>query len=612
MSHVDPALLQQARAFAAEDPDHDSAAELRALIDQAASSDEAAAAELSDRFNGELEFGTAGLRGRIGAGTNRMNRVVVMRAAWGLGMYLAQDADQHGVDAARGVVIGFDGRRFSRQFAEDSAAVLCGLGIPVRIFDDVQPTPVCAFAIRHLGAAAGIVVTASHNPPDDNGFKVFWAEGSQIVPPQDGGIAARIEQAPPIDQMERPSPFFAARSGLRRCPGHDVISAYLAGVRRASLHPEVLRENPICVVHTAMHGVGYRLLVRALRQAGLRGLCSVPSQTEPDGAFPTVAFPNPEEPGAMDRALALAEQVGANLVLANDPDADRLAVGVPLAEGGFRMLSGNEVGWLLGTDAIQHSGALLRRDAEEAAEEAGADGDVVIPDALAVTTIVSSPLLGKIAADHGARFAATLTGFKWLANAGFAAEKTGGRFIFGYEEALGYSVGDLVRDKDGVSAAVRMVELCAWLRVQGRTLLEELDRIALEHGVAVGKQWSVRLPGAEGKDRIDAAMAHLRDQPLTELAGVLVVKRQDLQRGTAWSRDGDASPSDLPTSDVLVCWDAEGTRLVVRPSGTEPKIKFYLDCIGKASDKAALPAARERGEQRLAAIRADAMATLGL
>ncbi len=592
-------LLVAARAFVDEDPDVDSRAELAALIARVDSGEVAATEELTDRFDGHLQFGTAGLRGRIGAGTNRMNRVVVMRAAWGLGHYLLDDLGDHGIDAKRGVVIGFDGRRFSRQFAEDSAAVLCGLGIPVQLFDDVQPTPVCAFAIRHLGAAAGIVVTASHNPPDDNGFKVFWARGSQIVAPQDKGIANCIERAPKIAQMQRPSPFFAARSGLRRAPGDDVLAAYLQGVRNASLHPDVLRENPICVVHTAMHGVGHRLLVRALRQAGLRGVCSVPSQTEPDGMFPTVSFPNPEEPGAMDRALQLAEEVGANLVLANDPDADRLAVGVPLPEGGYRMLSGNEVGWLLGVDAIEHSAADIAED-----------GTAVTN--LVVTTIVSSPLLAKIAADLGADSATTLTGFKWLAQAGFAAEQRGGRFIFGYEEALGYSVGDLVRDKDGVSGAVRLVELCAWLRVQGRSVLQELDRIALHHGVAVGDQWSVRMPGAHGKTQIDAAMSQLRHDPPTQLGGFAISTRYDLQAGTAWAVGADVAPLELPNSNVLVFHTANGTRLVVRPSGTEPKIKFYLDAIGQASGINDLQKTREQTARALVAIKSDIMARLGL
>lgn len=586
-------LLITARAFLREDPDPSSRAELRGVIDAVHAGDSAALADLTERFAAELEFGTAGLRGRVGAGTNRMNRVVVMRATWGLGRYLLDNTTDHGTDAARGVVIGFDGRRTSRRFAEDTAAVLCGLGIPVHVFDDVQPTPVCAFAVRHLGAAAGVVITASHNPPDDNGYKAFWSRGSQIVPPQDTGIAAAIANAPRVEQMQRPSPFAQVQSGLRAAIGPEVIDAYLRGVADASLHPGIGVQQRVCVVYTAMHGVGWRLVARALRQAGFDGVCAVPEQTEPDGAFPTVAFPNPEEPGAMDRALAVAKEVGADVVLANDPDADRLAVGVPDGAGGFVMLSGNEVGWLLGADAIVHSDTGGRRK-------------------LAVTTIVSSSLLGRMAAAAGADYAEVLTGFKWLAEAGFTAEERGGRFVFGYEEALGYSVGDLVRDKDGVSGAVRFVELVAWLRGEGRTVLEELDRIALQYGAASGAQWSVRLPGEAGKAKIGAAMRKLRDEPPTELAGAAIVRRLDLDAGTGWALAGDAPPSALPKANVLVFYDADGTRLIVRPSGTEPKIKFYLDRVAQVGSAGELSGARAANEARLAAIRVDVMGQIGL
>ncbi len=585
------ALLSQARAFAHQDPDIDTATELRARIAAAEAGDAEAAADLHERFAGRLSFGTAGLRGRIEGGTNRMNRVVVMQAAWGLGQYV--NAGGMGVDAANGVVIAFDGRHMSRQFAEDTAAVLAAMGVPCHLFAEVAPTPVCAFAVRHLGAAAGVMVTASHNPPRDNGYKVYQATGGQIIAPHDEGIAAWIERAPDVDVMPRMTPFAAASAGLRHAVGDDVRDAYFDGVAAGCLHPGATTTHPLPIVYTAMHGVGHASVERALRRAGVHGMAVVASQTEPDGAFPTVAFPNPEEPGAMDRALALAAEVNAALILANDPDADRLAVGVRDGDG-YRMLTGNEVGALLGHDAIAFT------------DTGGAQK-------LAVTTIVSSSMLGRIATDLGASYTETLTGFKWLAHAGITrlAER-GEHFVFGFEEALGYSVGPMVRDKDGVSAVVRLTELACWLAGQDRTLHDELDRLALAHGLSVGAQWSVRLPGQEGQARIVAAMTALRAKAPAELAGCAVVAWQDLADGSAWAATGKPSDLALPSADVLIYYDDEGTRLVVRPSGTEPKIKFYLESVGWPKTREQIAVVRAEREARLANIRAGVMAALDL
>ena len=551
-------------------------------------------ADLSDRFAGNLHFGTAGLRGRIGGGSARMNRVVVMRAAWGLGSYLLAEGAESGIDPTRGVVIGFDGRHYSRQFADDSAAVLAGLGIPVHLFDDVAPTPLTAFAITHLGAAAGVMVTASHNPPADNGYKVYMDSGAQIVPPWDAGIAAWIEKAPAINEILRMSSFDAAAEGLHHAVDDAVSAAYLDGVSAGCLHPGIGGQQPLRVVYTAMHGVGHRLVVRALRRAGFAAIASVASQTEPDGAFPTVAFPNPEEDGAMDRALALAAEVKADLVLANDPDADRLAVALPEGGGGWRMLTGNEIGVLLGADALLH------------ADTGGCRK-------LVVTSVVSSTMLGRIAGDLGASYAEVLTGFKWIATTAMAREQAHGEaFVHGYEEALGYSVGPLVRDKDGVSAAVRMAELVAWLASEGRSIDDELDRLTLAHGLSCAMQWSVRLPGREGLARIGAAMKALRQSPPATLAGTPVVRRLDVRDGSAWALEGAAPPCDLPPADVLIYHDAEGTRLVVRPSGTEPKIKFYLDRVVRPQNRANITADKAAGDDRLQAIRDDLMAQVGL
>ncbi|MCO4761173.1 MAG: phospho-sugar mutase [Myxococcales bacterium] len=584
-------LIAQAHNFAAQDPERDSANELLAVIERAQAGDGAAADDLAERFADRLRFGTAGLRGRIEGGTNRMNRVVVMQAAWGLGQYIK--AGGMGVDAAQGVVIAFDGRRLSRQFAEDTAAVLAAMGVPSHLFPEVAPTPVCAYAVRHLGAAAGVMVTASHNPPDDNGYKVYQATGGQIIAPHDTGISEWIEKAPAIGELPRVLPFDAAQAGLRHIVGDEVVAAYFDGVAAGCVHPGATAAHPMSLVYTAMHGVGHGPVERALRQAGVHGLAVVPSQTEPDGAFPTVAFPNPEEPGAMDRALELAAEVRAELILANDPDADRLAVGVPDGDG-YRMLSGNDVGALLGHDAI-------------------AFADTQGKTKLAVTTIVSSSMLGRIAGDLGAAYAETLTGFKWLAHAGITrlAERDE-HFVFGFEEALGYSVGPLVKDKDGVSAVVRLVELACWLKGQGRTLTDELDRLALTHGLSVGAQWSVRMPGQQGRAQIDKAMAALRQEAPAQLAGLDVVEWVDLADGSGWAASDAPRDLDLPSADVLTYYDAEGTRLVVRPSGTEPKIKFYLESVGWPKERSDIDGVRAEREQRLSAIRADIMGVLGL
>lgn len=584
------ALLADARAFAAEDPDADSRAELSALAERARAGEAAAEAELRDRFAAPLEFGTAGLRGRVEGGLARMNRVVVMRASHGLGTYLLETP---GLDPARrGVVVGFDGRHSSRQFAEDTAAVLAGLGIPVHLFQDPVPTPLLAFTVARLGAAAGAMVTASHNPPLDNGYKVYAANGAQIIPPMDEAIAACIARAPRVAAMPRSSPPDAAAQGLRRTIDDGLEAAYLDGLASGAWHPP--GGPPLRIVYTAMHGVGHRLLSRALRRAGFSGMAAVPSQADPDGSFRTVAFPNPEEKGAMDLALALAAEVSAELILANDPDADRLAVAIPDPAGtGYRMLTGNEIGVLLADDALGN------------AETAGRPK-------LVVTTIVSSSLMSRMARDRGAAYAETLTGFKWIANAGLAGESAGQAFVFGYEEALGYSCGPLVRDKDGIGAALRMAELVRHLKASGRTLLDRLDELLLDHGMIHQVQWSVTVAGPEGRARIAGAMAALRAEPLAAIGDSRVVRSVDAKSGEERDAGGGVRPLALPRSDVLVFHAEDGARLIARPSGTEPKIKFYLEMVARVAGQSDVAGARAQLEARGADVKRELLARLGL
>lgn len=544
-------VLAAARAWLAQDPDEVTRAELAALIRDAEAGDAAAADDLHDRFGARLAFGTAGLRGRLGAGSNRMNRVLVAQAAAGFAAYLVEKAGSAGTDAPPTVVIGYDGRRNSDVFAQDSAELFAGAGLRAILLPRLLPTPVLAFAVRHLGADAGVMVTASHNPPDDNGYKVYLGgadEGSQIVSPADAEIATHI------DRVAAEASVADLPRGAYELADEAVIDAYVAAT--ATVAPAPAGAAGMNWVYTAMHGVGYETLSAILRLAGYPLPVVVEQQIEPDGAFPTVAFPNPEEPGAMDLSFATAREAGAEFVLANDPDADRLAVAIPdpAAEGGWRRLTGNETGLLLGWRAAQRA----------------ADAGLVAPASLACS-LVSSPGLETVADHYGLDFHATLTGFKWISRAP--------GLVFGFEEALGYLVNpETVRDKDGVSAAVALLGMIAEAREQGRTLADLLDQFAVTFGFFQSGQVSLRVDDVSIIARI---MAALRAAPPAEIGGVAVERVEDLLTG-----DEDAS-ADVPPADVLRLRLADGSRVIVRPSGTEPKLKAYLDVRGDSADDAA-------------------------
>jgi phosphomannomutase len=549
-------LLDRARAWAADDPDDQTRTDLEALVaDVAAGGDEARAAELADRFAGNLEFGTAGLRGALGAGPNRMNRVVVTRAAAGLAAYLKDT----GAPREASVVIGYDARHNSDVFARDTAEVMTGAGLKAWVLPRPLPTPLLAFAIRELGCVAGVMVTASHNPPQDNGYKVYLGDGSQIVPPADAEIAARIAAVGPLAGIPRGGPGTVLRE--------DIVDRYLDTV--ADLAVDGPRD--LDVVYTPLHGVGGTSVVQVLETAGFGPPRVVGEQEQPDPDFPTVAFPNPEEPGAMDLAMALAEKYGADLVVANDPDADRCAAAVP-GPHGWRMLRGDEVGALL---AHQLLGS-------------GKQGTYA-------TSIVSSSLLGKMAAAHGQPYAETLTGFKWIGRVPGLA--------FGYEEALGYCVDpEHVRDKDGVSALLLLCELAANAKAAGRGLTDILDDIAVEHGLHATDQLAVRVSDLA---EISAAMQRLRDVPPTELGGFAVEGIDDLSTGSA----------SLPPTEGLRYRLADGARVVVRPSGTEPKLKCYLEVVVPVrgdDGPDGLDAARIAAAGRLDALRDGIKAAAGI
>lgn len=563
-----PPHRELAEAWLAEDPDPVTADELRKLIATADGGDATAIAELRERFEGTLEFGTAGLRGILGAGPQRMNRVLVRKVSAGLAAYLIANVPE----AKRlGVLIGHDARRNSRVFSEDTARVLGGAGIKVYLAHRPWPTPTTAWAVVEKRACAGVMVTASHNPPAYNGYKVYWGNGAQIVPPHDTGIAAAIAKIGRSDELPMPELDELRRNGMLIDLHESLHDEYLSKVIALRASPDV-DGRALVIAYTPLHGVGALSVEGALQRAGFPQVHTEPSQREPDPEFPTVAFPNPEEKGAMDRVLALAEQKKADLVLANDPDADRLCVAVP--EGaGYRLLTGDQVGVLL-ADYLLEVGPKDKR--------------------MVATTIVSSQLLGFLAKRAGADYRETLTGFKWIGNAAMDYERQHhGRFVMGYEEALGYSVGPLVRDKDGVSAAVMFAELAAWNRARGKSVLDHLDDIYRKVGLFVTEQVSITKPGADGLAAIRAAMTRFRAQPPKELAGLAVEDVVDLSRGEG----------GLPPSDVLVFRLSGGRRVIMRPSGTEPKLKSYYEVRVEVAPGEQISAARGRGLAELAKLR---------
>lgn len=553
-------LQERVRAWMADDVDAKDRAQLAELLERLREDPGGSTLrDLKSRFSGPLRFGTAGLRGRYEAGPARMNRATVIRATAGLASVLLEDGEA----SARGVVLGRDARHGSQAFQEDAAAVLAAAGLKVWWLPETVPTPVVAFAVRRLGAAAGIMITASHNPPRDNGYKVYWGpEGAQIVAPLDARIASAIDAQPGARAVPRsPEP-----SLVEARP--DLVETYLEMLRGLRFVPEA----PVAafpLVYSAMHGVGGEVFLAALKHRGFERVTPVAEQIAPDPDFPTVAFPNPEEDGALDLALATADRVGAELVLAHDPDADRLGAAVRCPRRGWRALSGNDIGVLLARYLIDH-------------DEPGDTSRLV------VNTVVSSRLLQRMARDLGVRYAEALTGFKNIAKVMRESEAQEGlRPLMGYEEALGYAVCADVRDKDGITAGLVLAEMAAVAKAEGRTLLDLLEAVHRAHGLFVSRTRSVVMPGLDGADRIERAMAALRGADVATLRDLGVQERWDLASGERLRVENAPAEGSARTSsaeedpnlraDVLVFELAGGGRVAVRPSGTEPKLKLYLE-----------------------------------
>ena len=559
--------MQDAMNWLARDPDPRTREELQHLID------EGVHYELEDRFSQRLEFGTAGLRGKVGCGPNRMNRLVIQETATGLGHYLIEHVANASI---RGVVVGYDGRLDSKQFAIDTASVLTALGIKVYLTSDVAATPIVAFGIEHFNAAGAVVVTASHNPPEYNGFKVYWENGAQIIPPHDAGIAGEIDVAStkPIPLMSLSD---AETQGKLVWLTEGYYQTYRAAINQSPYVNNTLESANTTITYTAMHGVGAKMAEDLLHDAGFHKVFSVAEQREPDGNFPTVNFPNPEEKGAMDLVINLAKSVDADIACANDPDADRFAVAVRTDDtartddASYKMLTGDQVGVLF-------AHYLLSKPHTK--------------NQLVGNSIVSSTLLEKVAQSHGATYFQTLTGFKWLANIGMQLEDEQNEFLFAYEEALGYTIGTQVRDKDGLSAIVVFAQLVEELKSQGRTVWDLLAQISFEHGVHTNAQRSIALDPDS-----PSIGSKLRAAQPKAINGVAISVIEDLQSSLRFVIGGNTEAINLPSSDVLIYHLEDGTRIIVRPSGTEPKVKVYYETVTKFEGTETYEDTRLRGEE---------------
>lgn len=575
-------LEKRARDYVKDEADAGFRGEVEALL---AGGD---AAELEDRFYQDLEFGTGGLRGLIGGGTNRMNSLVVGKATQGLATYLKKAVAGKQLSA----VIAYDSRRYSDRFALDCALVFAANGIKAWLFESLRPTPELSFAVRELGADTGLVITASHNPPAYNGYKAYWADGAQVIPPHDEGIIAEVLKVRAVARMDEAE---ALEKGLLVRIGEEIDGKYVAMVKAQLFRPELIKQkgSEAKIVYTPLHGTGGMPFMRVMGELGLP-VVPVQEQFVPDGNFPTVSYPNPEEAAALKLALELGVKEKADVVMATDPDADRLGIAVPAKDGSFTLVTGNQLGALL-LDYILLSRKELGRMPKKPAT---------------IKSIVTTELQRRVASAYGCECHDCLTGFKWIAALMASYEKEGLDFVFGTEESYGYLVEREVRDKDGISAAAMTAEAALYWRTKGKSLLDRLEDLWKEHGYYEELGISKHFQGSNGMETMKGIMTGYRDKQPAALGGIKVVRVADVKTGEAWDTAGGRKEKlGLPSSNVIQWTLADGTVVTVRPSGTEPKIKFYASCRGDSAG--GLEKAKYEVKAKLAAIEKDIRAVVG-
>ncbi len=524
--------------------------------------------EIKDRFYKELEFGTAGLRGVIGAGTNRMNKYTVGRATQGLANFINKMKIEN-----PSVVISYDSRHMSKEFSEIAALVLNANGIKVNLFDNLRPVPELSFSVRYLKATAGIMITASHNPPEYNGYKVYWSDGAQIVPPIDKGIIDEVLSIEDFSLIKTLNKNEAIESGLLNYVGEEIDDAFINALKSSCLNPEIIKKEAknVKIVYTPLHGAGNLPVQRILKELGFENVYVVPEQEKPDGDFPTVSYPNPEDPKAFELALKLAKEVDADVVLATDPDADRLGVFSKMSNGEYVSYTGN-------------MSALLICEYELSQKK---EKGILPNNGAIITTVVSSELTKAIAENYGAKVFETLTGFKWIGEKIRKFEDENSyKYLFGFEESYGCLIAPHARDKDGISAVMALCEATAFYKNKGWSLWEQMIKIYEKYGYYREGQVSIVLKGADGAEEIKNKMAKMRSNPPTELAGLNVLEVRDYQEHVIKKADGEVSETDLPTSNVLYYELSNNSWCCVRPSGTEPKIKFYMGVKGSTMQDA--------------------------